>query len=367
MSETALLLTNGLFKTAFAKTTHGLVRGPSRFRLAGVVDPDHAGRDAGELLDGKRRGIPVFASVGEALEAVESQPKYCVVGVATHGGVLPPGVRASVVEAAEAGLSLVNGLHKLLCDDPEISRVVAAGGGRMIDVRKPKPTSELRFWSGEVLKLGTPRVAVLGTDCALGKRTTAALLRTACRASGIRAEMVYTGQTGWLQGFPHGFIFDATPNDFVCGELEGEILSCARELNPDVIFIEGQAALRHPAGPCGSELIVAGAATGVILQHAPAREYFEDFDELGCVLPPVSEEIELIRLYGSEVWAVTLNDEGLDPEELEPTRARMEDELGLPVLHPLKGGMPRLVEIVRRRLGPPEGGQMQQEAKEVPA
>ncbi len=354
MSESAILVTNGLFETAFAKTTHGLVRGPSRFELAGVVDPDHAGRDAGELLDGKRRGIEVFASVGEALAASDSKPKYCIVGVATHGGVLPPAVRASVIEAAEAGLSLVNGLHKLLSDDPELSRVVEGNGGRIIDVRKPKPTSELRFWSGEILKLATPRVAVIGTDCALGKRTTAALLRKACRAAGIRAEMVYTGQTGWLQGFPHGFIFDATPNDFVCGELEAEILACARELDPEVIFIEGQAALRHPAGPCGSELLVAGAATGTILQHAPARKYFEDFDELGCLLPPVSEEIELIRLYGSEVWAVTLNDEGLAAEDLEPTRARLEDELSLPVLHPLKGGMPRLVEIVRSHLQPRE-------------
>ncbi len=346
MTESALVLTNGLFKTEFAKTTHGLVRGPSRYPLAAVIDPDHAGLDAGELLDGQHRELPIFASVGEALGALETTPQVCIVGVATHGGVLPPAVHASVIEAAEAGLSMVNGLHKLLSDDPEISAIVEGHGGRIIDVRKPKPTSELRFWSGEILELDVPRVAVLGTDCALGKRTTATQLTEACRAVGIRAEMVYTGQTGWLQGYPHGFIFDATPNDFVCGELEGAILDCARDRSPEVILIEGQAALRHPAGPCGSELLVAGATTGVILQHSPVREYFEDFEELGCKLPPVSEEIELIRLYGSEVWAVTLNDKGLDPPELEPTRARLEDELGLPVLHPLKGGMPRLVEIV---------------------
>ncbi len=352
MSETALVLTNSLFKTAFAKTTHGLVRGPSRFQLAAVIDPDHPGLDAGELLDGKHRDIPIFGSVGDALGALDATPEVCVVGVATHGGVLPESVRTGLIEAAAAGMTLVNGLHKLLSDDPEISAAVEAAGGRIIDVRKPKPTAELRFWSGDILALEVPRVAVLGTDCALGKRTTATQLTEACRDAGIRAGMVYTGQTGWLQGYPHGFIFDATPNDFVCGELEGAILACARDLDPEVILIEGQAALRHPAGPCGSELLVAGATAGVILQHAPARKYFEDFDELGCVLPPVAEELELIRLYGSEVWAVALNDQGLDPEQVEPTRARLEDELGLPVLHPLKGGMPRLVEIVRAHLAP---------------
>lgn len=354
MTESALVLTNGLFQTPFAKTTHGLVRGPSRYPLAAVIDPDHAGSDAGELLDGQHRGIPIFGSVGEALGTLETQPEVCVIGVATHGGILPPALRASVIEAAQAGLSLVNGLHKLLCDDAEISAVVEANGGQIIDVRKPKPTSELRFWTGEILALDVPRVAVIGTDCAVGKRTTATQLAEACGDVGIRAAMVYTGQTGWLQGYPHGFVFDATPNDFVCGELEGAILDCARDRSPDVILIEGQAALRHPAGPCGSELLVAGATAGVVLQHAPAREYFEDFEELGCVLPPLSEEIELIRLYGSEVWAVTLNDQGLETGQLEPTRARLEDELGLPVLHPLKGGMPRLVEVVRSHLKSPK-------------
>ncbi len=355
MRATALLLANGLFRSAFAKTTHGLVRGPSRFEIAGVIDPEHAGQDAGELLDGERRGIPIFASVGDMLAAGGGTPDVCVVGVATIGGVLPPAVRAGLVEAAKAGMSLVNGLHKLLSDDPEIRRIVEGNGGRIVDIRKPRPTAELRFWTGEVLKLATPRVAVLGTDCALGKRTTATQLRRACHEAGIKAEMVYTGQTGWLQGFAHGFVFDATPNDFVCGELEGAILGCQRDLDPDVILLEGQAALRNPSGPCGSELIISGAATGVILQHAPGRKYFEDYDEQGCVIPPVAEEIELVRLLGSEVWAVTLNDEGLDSQDLEPTRARLEDELGLPVLHPLKGGMPRLLETVRGRLAEARG------------
>ncbi len=360
MTETALLLANGLFRTPFAKTSHGLVRGPSRFPLAGVIDADHSGHDAGELLDGRHRGIPIFASICEALAATEPTPNVCIVGVATHGGTLPPAVRASLIEAAEAGMSLVNGLHKLLTDDQELHRIADLAGGLITDIRRPKPISELAFWSGEILKLATPRVAVLGTDCALGKRTTATRLRRACRDTGIKAEMVYTGQTGWLQGFPHGFIFDATPNDFVSGELEKAILDCRRDLAPDVILIEGQAALRHPAGPCGSELIISGASAGVILQHAPARRYFEDFDVFGCVLPPLDQEIELIRLLGSEVWAVTLNDQGLEADGLEPTRARLEDELGLPVLHPLKGGMPRLVEIVRGHLDPPGGGQEQQ-------
>jgi len=259
-------------------------------------------------------------------------------------------LREGLLEAAESGISLVNGLHHLLADDPELAAVASGGGARIIDLRRPRPVGELRFWSGEVLGLSTPRLALLGTDCAVGKRTTASQLVASCRRQGIRAEMIYTGQTGWLQGYPHGFILDATPNDFVCGELERAILECQRETEPDLMVLEGQSALRHPAGPCGSELILAGGARGVILQHAPDRTFFEDLDELGCRVPPLEEEIRLIRLLGAEVWALALNDEGLDDRRRREVRSRISGDLGVPTLFPLRDGMEELTAVVRQRL-----------------
>jgi uncharacterized NAD-dependent epimerase/dehydratase family protein len=348
--QSAIILTNGMLETPFAKTTHGLVRGPSRFDIVGVVDPPCAGRDAGSLLDGQVRNIPIFASVAACLEALDRRPDYCIVGVATVGGVLPDAIRDGLLEAARSGLSLVNGLHRLLADDEELAELTRRNGAQIIDLRRPKPIDELRFWSGEVLRLPSLHIAVLGTDCALGKRTTGELLRQACQEEGIAAEMIYTGQTGWLQGTPYGFIFDATPNDFVCGELERAILACHEDLAPDVMLLEGQSGLRNPAGPCGAELILGGAAETVILQHAPGREYYEDLDELGCRIPPVPEEVEMIRLMGAEVIAVTLNHEGLDREQLRREQQKLQDELGLPVLHPLWDGVSQLVELIRQRL-----------------
>ena len=66
--ETAVILANGLFRTPFAKTAHGLVRGPCRYRIVGIIDNGCAGEDAGELLDGRRRDIPIFESVTKNLE-----------------------------------------------------------------------------------------------------------------------------------------------------------------------------------------------------------------------------------------------------------------------------------------------------------
>jgi uncharacterized NAD-dependent epimerase/dehydratase family protein len=275
-----------------------------------------------------------------------------VIGIATGGGVMIPELRADLLDAARAGISVVDGLHQLLADDPDFMSAAKSSGARIIDVRGPRPAAELRFWSGEVLGLATPRVAILGTDCALGKRTTGSLLVRACRDVGLHAEMIFTGQTGWLQGYPHGFILDATPNDFVCGELEAAILACQRETEPDLIFIEGQASLRNPMGPCGSELILAGGAKGVILQHAPAREFFDDLEELGRRIPPIGEEIDLIRLLGAEVWAVTLNEEGMTLEETHEARSRLAAELGIPVVLPLREDLWELAEIIRDRISP---------------
>lgn len=351
MSETAVILAHGRLQTPFAKTTHGMVRGPSRYRILGIVDPASAGHDAGALLDGKRRGIPVFASLQALIDATGEVPDVCVVGVATVGGVLPPEIRAGLLEAADAGMTLVNGLHELLSDDPELARLTASRGGGILDIRRPKPVRELRFWSGAVLEIPAPRIAVLGTDCAVGKRTTATLLREACNQRGVRAEMIYTGQTGWLQGMRYGFIFDATPNDFVCGELERAVVDCHRESRPDLILLEGQSGLRNPAGPCGSELILGGAAKGVVLQHVPGRRFYEDLDRLGCAIPPVSEEIELIRLLGAEVWALTLNHEGLDEGQARRRQRELREALPLPVIYPLWDGVGAVVEALGERCG----------------
>lgn len=366
MKAGAILLADNLYRDNHAKTSHGLVRGPSRYRILGVVDPSCAGRDAGEVMDGRHRDIPIFASVAEALERSPEPPAYCVVGVATAGGYLPDDLRGSLLVAAGAGLSLVNGLHRFLADDPELARLVAEHGGEIIDIRRPRPTAEMNAWSGRILEVSTPRLAILGTDCALGKRTTTWLLQAACEALGLHTEVIYTGQTGWLQGARHGFIFDSTLNDFVSGEIERVIVECDRETAPDLMLLEGQSSLRNPYGPCGSELICSAGALGVILQHAPGRRLYIDMEETGLEVPPIAGDLEIVRLLGSEVWAVTLNDQGIEPGDRETVRAGLEEELGIPVVYPLPAaapagrpasvaptppGLEALAELIRSRLG----------------
>ena len=65
---------------------------------------------------------------------------------------------------------------------------------------------------------------MLGTDGAIGKRTTATLLVQALNASGIHAVLVGTGQTGLIQGGRYGIPLDAIPSQFCSGEVEAAVV-----------------------------------------------------------------------------------------------------------------------------------------------
>lgn len=341
----AILLTDGMLHSTDAKTAHGLIRGTERYTIVAVIDSVHAGKDAGEVLDGKQRNIPVFATVDDALNNIH-EIKYCIIGVATVGGVLPKHFLPIIEHCINKGISIVNGLHEFLNNMPAIVSLAEQHNVELIDVRKPKARKDLHFWTGEIFSVTSPIIAVIGTDCALGKRTACRMIMQACAKNNINAQMIYTGQTGWLQGGKYGFVFDSTVNDFISGELEHAIVSCWKETNADVLLIEGQSALRNPTGPCGSEMLVSGNAKYVVLVHAPKRKYYEDVIEWGEI-HSIASEIDLIKMYGSTVIAVALNTEHCTDEEAFAFQKQYEKDLQLPVLIPLQEGVENIIPVIR--------------------
>lgn len=348
MKPKAFVLTNGMLDTPNAKTAHGLIRGSDRFDIVAIIDPLHAGQDAGVLLDGTPRHIPVLADVETACLQI-SDVQYLVIGIATHGGILPEDMLQILEKAIQLKLSIVNGLHDYLNERSNLVALAQQYGVELLDIRRPKPRHAMHFWSGEIFQVDCPIIAVIGMDCAMGKRTTARMLREICEANGLKAQMIYTGQTGWLQGGTYGFIFDSTLNDFVSGELEHAIVSCWKETNPDVIFIEGQSALRNPSGPCGSELLISGNAKHVVLLHAPKRTYFDHEPHWGKI-PSVESEIELIRMLGSEVIGVCLHTEDCTTEEAYTFQELYRQTLGIPVLLPIQEGLQPLLSEIKSRI-----------------
>lgn len=345
MKKRIIIATDGLLKQDYAKTTHGLVRGSNRFEVLAVIDKNHYGTDAGKTLDGIHRNIPVVASLDEATKLF-TEIDYLVIGVATVGGVISDSLLNTINQAIKKRISIVNGLHDLLNERTDIAKLAKLNDVEIIDIRKPKSIKDLHFWTGEINKVNIPIVAFLAMDCAMGKRTTANLVMKACKNKGIHAEMIYTGQTGWMQGGKYGFIFDATINDFVSGELEHAIVSCWKEEKPDLILLEGQSSLRNPSGPCGLEFLISGNAKQVVLVYAPNRKYFDDDSSWGEI-PTVASEIEIIEKFGSKVIALALNTNGLSKKEALTFKVNYKKSLGIPVILPLEEGVNEIIAAIK--------------------
>ena len=351
MKKDALILTHGLLNTENGKTAHGLIRGSDRFRIVGVIDYETAGQDAGEVLDGKHRNIPIFDTIENAVNQLDTTPQYLIVGVAVAGGRLPVEMLEILKTGIRFKINIINGLHEFLTDKPDFVALAKAYGVELTDVRRAKKATEMSYWSGKITEVHAPRIAVLGMDCAVGKRTTSRFLVETCRNQGLKAEMIATGQTGWMQDGRFGFILDSTLNDFVTGELETQIVKCDTEATPDVIFLNGQSALRNPIGPCGSELLLSGQAKWVVLQAMPSRKYYEGTeDTLKAEIPSVASEIELIRMFGAETIAVTLNTHGLTTEEARKMAEILRGSLKIPVVLPLEDGVGEIVETIKSKV-----------------
>lgn len=344
----ALVYCAGAFNTPNGKTAHGLVRFTERYEVVGVLDPVYAGKDAGEVLDGKPNGIAIFSDIQEAVKvlgAKGSLPATLVIGLAPDGGRLPAEAREVISRALEMGWNVDSGLHDFLTNDKEFTRLAAKNNCRIRDVRKTPDRDKLHFFTGAIEEVSCLKLAVLGTDSALGKRTTAWILVHALRNAGIRAEMIGTGQTAWMQGAKYSMIMDSCINDFVSGELEHAIVSAWKNENPGVIVIEGQGSLMNPAYPGGFEILAAGRPDYVILQHAPKRLEYDGFP--GYKLHPLPQQINAIEVIsGKKVIAVTVNHELMSREEIVPACKAITAETGLPAFDVLEFGAEELVALL---------------------
>jgi uncharacterized NAD-dependent epimerase/dehydratase family protein len=345
----AIVYCEGMFATTNGKTAHGLVRRSHRYRILSVVDSRHAGSDAGTLLDDKPAGIPIYEDIPHAVVAAglsDRPATHLVMGLAPDGGRLSPETREDVIQAIQLGLHVDSGLHDFISEDEEIVHLSAQRGLLIRDVRKPPPRSALHFFTGKIEQVASLKVALLGTDSAIGKRTTAWIILDALRDVGYSAELVGTGQTAWMQGARYGIILDSLINDFVSGEIEHAVWTAWNENRPDVIIIEGQGSLMNPAYPGGFEILAAGRPDVLVLQHAPARKEYDGFP--GYPLHPLETQIQAVELLsGKRVVAVTINHEHLNKKQASLACEHVTKTTGLPACDVLWQGADRVVDALR--------------------
>ena len=342
---TAIIYCEANFGAIDGKTANGLVRHSERYEILSVIDSEKANLDAGMVLDEQPNAIPIFRNLEEALVHAGCVPDYFIYGMAPASGMLSKLERGLLLEAIRLGMNIVNGLHEFLNDDPEFAAASAANNVAILDVRRPRAKRNLRMFSGRIAEVTCPRIAVLGTDCAIGKRTTATILTQSLNARGVKTVMVGTGQTGLIQGALYGIALDAVPSQFCAGELEATILEAFESEDPDVIVVEGQGALSHPAFSSSSFILRGSCPNGVVLQHAPGRSHRCDFEWME--MPTPASEIDLIETFSdTKVIGLTINHENMSENEVSAAITQYEDALGIPTSDALTRPPERLVEMV---------------------
>jgi len=343
--KTAIVYCEGNFGAPDGKTANGLVRYSERYEILCVIDSEKAGQDSGEVLGIGHNGIPIVASLADAVRAAGHVPGFFILGVAPSSGMLSPAECRLILDAIRRGMNVVNGLHEFLNDNPEFARAAAAHNVTILDIRRPREKKNLRMFSGHISTVTCPRIAVLGTDGAIGKRTTAIILTRALNDRGIKAVMIGTGQTSLIQGARYGVALDAVPCQFCAGEMEATVVEAFEKEHPDVIVLEGQGALSHPAYLSSTYVLRGGRPDAVIVQHAPARRWLDDFPDVG--MPTAASEIKLIETFAdTRVIGLTLNHENMTDAELAEAIKLYEFELGIPVTDALKRSPDQLVDMV---------------------
>jgi uncharacterized NAD-dependent epimerase/dehydratase family protein len=351
-NNNAIVYCEDSFNTPNGKTAHGLARFSQKFKILYIIDSKYQGKDSGMILDGKANDIPLTASLEESLQLAEKKGikvSDFIIGLAPDGGRLPQSAIPVIEKALKSGMNVISGLHDFLTDNKRLHSLANQYNCRLVDIRKPPPRHMLTFFSGKIEQVDSLKIAMLGTDSAIGKRTTAWILAEAFRQTGYKTEMIGTGQTSWLQGANYSIVLDSLVNDFVTGEIEDVIYEAWKNESPDVMILEGQGSLLNPGYPGGFELLAAGRPDFVILQHAPRRTYYDGFP--GYRIHSLNHQIQAIEIIsGIRVRAITINHEGMKKEEIKDECKKILKETGIPAYDVLENGANDLVDLLKPAL-----------------
>ncbi len=299
------ILAPNCFASRAAKTAHGVIAYAADETVA-VIDPSQAGRIVRDVVAYLPSDAPIVARVADALRY---GPTTLLVGVAPPGGALPGAWRSEILAALDAKLEIVSGLHFFLADDDEFAQHARAGGVAIHDVRRPPAP---RLFSGSAYDVAPRVVLTVGSDCAVGKMTASLELTRAAREVGVRARFVATGQTG-IAIAGAGTAVDRVVADFASGAAEELVL--ANATGNDLLFVEGQGGINHPAFAAVTLALLFGCAPdALVLVHLAARTHVEDFGTPLLALGQLVATYEALAatVKPAKVVGIALNTFGLD-------------------------------------------------------
>ena len=333
--ERLLILAEGFSADPhYGKTGRGVLAYGQR-QVVALLDSERAGET--------QSGVPILATVDDALAFA---PTTALVGVATQGGRFPPAWRELLKSCITNGLHVENGLHQFLAGDEELTELAARHGVELRDLRRPP--DDLDVPTGVNLELPVRTVLTVGSECAIGKMTVSLELERAARERGLAARFVPTGQTGIaIAGW--GISVDAVVSDFLAGAAERLVVE-GHERGGELLFVEGQGSLLHPAYSGVTLGLIHGSAPhAFVLCHLVGQTEVEGYP--GHPIPPLPTLIELheriaLPARPARVAALALNTRLLDEDEARAAVEAAADETGLPADDPVRFGPERLLDAV---------------------
>jgi uncharacterized NAD-dependent epimerase/dehydratase family protein len=342
LSERLAIFAEGLFHLHSGKTAHGVIRYGNREAVC-VIDSTQAGRTAVDVEPFCLHPVPVVASVREAIDMGATT---LLIGVAPTGGKLDPAWRPALLEAIGAGLDLEAGLHTELSADAELRAAAERAGTKLRDLRAAPP--DLTVPKGPNSRPDSVRVVhSVGSDTVIGKKVVTLELDHAARERGERSVYVPTGQTGVaIAGW--GIAVDHVISDYVAGAGERLVLEGAER--GDLLFVEGQGALFHPAYSGVTLGLLHGSAPDqLILVHKAGARSIRNYPDLP--LPPLPEliaayELVTARVRPARVTAIALNTSDLDEGGARAAIEAAQDETGLPADDVVRFGPARVLDAV---------------------
>jgi uncharacterized NAD-dependent epimerase/dehydratase family protein len=340
----ALLLHGGI-KGDKGKTGLAL----ARFRpesMAVIIDKESPGESFAQLT-GINVAVPIVASVADALA---HHPNWLAIGIAPSGGVLPEPWLLEVIQAVAAGVSIANGLHTKLMDQPELRNLLQPGQ-QLWDMRQEPPG--LKVGSAAAANLPQQRILTVGTDMSVGKMSTSLALHQACIDRGLRSRFLGTGQAGIMIA-GSGIALDAIRVDFASGAVEKLVME--NHEDADILHIEGQGSLLNPASTATLPLIRGSQPTHMVLVHRPGQSAIRNFPQVP--IPPLPKVIALYEAVAAaggafaavKVGAIALNTAHMTPNEAETAINTIQDQTGLRCDDVIRNGGNALIEALLRDL-----------------
>jgi uncharacterized NAD-dependent epimerase/dehydratase family protein len=330
MPRRFLILAEGNFGPMSSKTANAFIRYAPQECVA-VLDSTCTAKTVGEVL-GFGGDIPVVSSFAEGMAL---RPTAILIGIAPAGGQLPPAWRVMLTDALRAGLDVWNGLHTFLGNDSEYAALAQQSGATIHDLRRAPVDLDVAY--GRVRDLDATIVLTVGTDCNIGKMTTQLQIRDSVRKLGHRVNFGATGQTGILvEG--RGIAVDAVVADFIAGAAERLTIEAAQDA--DIVLVEGQGSLYHPAYSGVTLGLMHGALPhAMVLCAQPSRVTIDR--NLWVRIPPMRDVIMLHEaimetLRPSPVIAIALNTFDLGDGDAQRAVEQIASETGLPTTDPVR-------------------------------